>query len=251
VPRPLRAPYAVDLIRDAGLTTIAIHNIYRDGSEAGLRHVERAIEWYSAFDAQRRCGIFPGGGAGGLGGRGGGGFGRDGSAVCSSRLFCSGQPGCRNGRRTTDLATTMFVRFRKSGCRLHLRLVENRRINGKVRQEHFASLGSIEIPQTIPDRLAFWQQLHERLARLANRLTGEAQGKVLAAVHARIPMVTPDEQHALQLENAEADANFWEGLHGAQTATVNDHKGLAATTAAAVAQGEKAAAETAGNAKTA
>jgi hypothetical protein len=91
----------------------------------------------------------------------------------------------------------MFVRFRQSGRRLHLRLVETRRINGKVRQEHFASLGSIEIPQTIPDRIAFWQQLHERLARLANRLTGEAQGKVLAAVHARVPMVTPDEQRAL------------------------------------------------------
>ena len=42
-----------------------------------------------------------------------------------------------------------------------------------------------------------------------------------------------------------------EGLHGAQAATVEDHKGLAATTAAAIAQGEKAAAETAGNAKTA
>jgi hypothetical protein len=40
-------------------------------------------------------------------------------------------------------------------------------------------------------------------------------------------------------------------LHGAQTATVEDHKGLAATTAAAIAHGEKAAAETAGNAKTA
>jgi hypothetical protein len=23
----------------------AIHDIYRDGAEAGLRHVERAIEW--------------------------------------------------------------------------------------------------------------------------------------------------------------------------------------------------------------
>jgi hypothetical protein len=40
-------------------------------------------------------------------------------------------------------------------------------------------------------------------------------------------------------------------LHGAQTATVEDHKGHAATTAAAIAQGEKAAAEWAGNAKTA
>ena len=51
---PDLVPYAVDLIRDAGLTTTAIHDIYRDGAEAGLRHVERAIEWYSAFDAHRR-----------------------------------------------------------------------------------------------------------------------------------------------------------------------------------------------------
>jgi hypothetical protein len=56
----------------------------------------------------------------------------------------------------------MFVRFRESGRRLHLRLVETRRINGKVRQEHFASLGSIETPQTVPGRLTFWQGLHER-----------------------------------------------------------------------------------------
>ena len=47
---PDLVPYAVDLIRDAGLTTTAIDDIYRDGAEAGLRHVERAIEWYRAFN---------------------------------------------------------------------------------------------------------------------------------------------------------------------------------------------------------
>jgi hypothetical protein len=53
--------YAVDLISDASTydgfddpIATAIHDIYRDGAEAGLRHVERAIEWYRAFDAQRR-----------------------------------------------------------------------------------------------------------------------------------------------------------------------------------------------------
>jgi hypothetical protein len=51
---PDLAPYAVDLIYDAGGIVTAIHDIYRDGAEAGLRHVERAIEWYSAFDAHRR-----------------------------------------------------------------------------------------------------------------------------------------------------------------------------------------------------
>jgi hypothetical protein len=145
----------------------------------------------------------------------------------------------------------MFVRFRESGRRLHLSLVETRRTNGKVRHEHIASLGSLELPQTIPGRLRFWQRLHERLARLSNRLNGEAQAKVLAAIHARVPMVTPDEQRTLQLENAKADADFWERLHGVQTATVEDHKGLAATVAANIAKGQTAAAEAAGNAKAA
>jgi hypothetical protein len=72
----------------------------------------------------------------------------------------------------------MFVRFRESGRRLCLSLVESRRINGKVRHRHIASLGSLEIPQTIAGRLTFWQKLYERLARLANRANGEAQAKV-------------------------------------------------------------------------
>jgi hypothetical protein len=51
--------YAVDLIHDAGGIMTAIHDIYRDGAEAGLRHVERAIEWYSAFDARHQVGRRP------------------------------------------------------------------------------------------------------------------------------------------------------------------------------------------------
>ena len=54
---PDLVPYAVDLIHDAGGIVTAIHDIYRDGAEAGLRHVERAIEWYMAFDAQRRVAL--------------------------------------------------------------------------------------------------------------------------------------------------------------------------------------------------
>jgi predicted N-formylglutamate amidohydrolase len=59
----------------------------------------------------------------------------------------------------------------------------------------------------------FWQKLHERLAKLSNRVDAAAQGKVLAEVHSRVPMVTADEQRALQLENAEAEARFWEHFH--------------------------------------
>ena len=56
--------YAIDLIHDAGrpfgtfidddLIATAIHDVYRDGAEAALRHVERAIEWHAAFETHRR-----------------------------------------------------------------------------------------------------------------------------------------------------------------------------------------------------
>jgi hypothetical protein len=38
----------------------------------------------------------------------------------------------------------MFVRFRETGRRLQCSLIETRRVDGKVRHEHIASLGSIE-----------------------------------------------------------------------------------------------------------
>ena len=56
--------YAVDLIHAAGgpsntfmdhdpLAT-AIHDVYRDGAEAALRHLGRTIEMYATFEARRR-----------------------------------------------------------------------------------------------------------------------------------------------------------------------------------------------------
>jgi hypothetical protein len=32
----------------------AIHDVYRDGAEAALRHLGRAIELYATFEARRR-----------------------------------------------------------------------------------------------------------------------------------------------------------------------------------------------------
>jgi hypothetical protein len=56
--------YAIDLIHDAGrpfgtfidgdLIATAIHDVYRDGAEAALRHLGRAIELYATFEARRR-----------------------------------------------------------------------------------------------------------------------------------------------------------------------------------------------------
>ena len=91
-------------------------------------------------------------------------------------------------------ATTMFVHFRATPYGLAMSVVENRRENGKVRHEHVVSLGSIETPPSVAARIEFWRELHERLAELSNRLDAETRGKVMGAVHARVPMVTPDEQ---------------------------------------------------------
>jgi hypothetical protein len=94
-------------------------------------------------------------------------------------------------------------RLRSAGRRLQLSLVETRRVDGRVRHEHIASLGSIPASPSIADRIRFWSRLHERLAKLANRVVDP--GKVLA-VHAKISMPSIEEQRAVQLENAEIEA---------------------------------------------
>jgi hypothetical protein len=78
----------------------------------------------------------------------------------------------------------MFARFRQSSRRLQVSLVETRRLDAKVRHEHVASLGSIGVPPSVADRVAFWSQLHQRLARLSNRVDADTQSKILGAVHA-------------------------------------------------------------------
>jgi hypothetical protein len=118
----------------------------------------------------------------------------------------------------------MFVRFRPTERRLQVSVVETRRIDGKVRHEHVVSFGSVEVPSSIEDRIAFWQRVHERLAKLSSRLDAKAQTKLLSDIHTRIPMVTLDEQRALQLRNAEADDRCWTSIHDMHAATVEEHK---------------------------
>jgi hypothetical protein len=90
----------------------------------------------------------------------------------------------------------MFVRFRQAR-RLQVSLIETRRISGKVRHEHVASLGAVDVLPTVADRAAFWQGVYERLSKLSNRIDAAAEGKILGQVHARIPMVTIEELRAL------------------------------------------------------
>jgi hypothetical protein len=137
----------------------------------------------------------------------------------------------------------MFVRFRQTASRLQLSLVVTRRSGSKVCHEHVASLGSVPRRPSIADRIEFWNRLHQRLAKLSNRVDTETQAKILGGIHARVPMVTVDEQRELQVENAKADEQFWDGLHRMHAGTVNDHKGLAAHVAKAIAEAEASKAE--------
>jgi len=126
-------------------------------------------------------------------------------------------------------AHARFARFRHTKRRLQVSLVETRRDDGRVLHEHIASLGSVETPPSVDERMTFWARLHERLAKLSNRVDAATQAKLLGDIHARIPMVTLEEQRSLKLVNAEGHERFWTGLHGMHEAQHDAHKKLLAT----------------------
>ena len=64
-------------------------------------------------------------------------------------------------------------------------LVETRRIDGAVRYEQVASLGSVPASPSVSDRIAFWRRVYETLAELASRIDADTQGKIISAVHSR------------------------------------------------------------------
>ncbi|MBJ7403388.1 MAG: hypothetical protein JHD07_08860 [Bradyrhizobium sp.] len=97
-----------------------------------------------------------------------------------------------------------------------------------MKHEHLATLGSIDKVPSIADRLSFWQALHQRLAHLSNRIDASQHAKALSDVHARIPMVTIDEQRALKLEVAQADEKLWDALAAMHEASANDQRRLGA-----------------------
>jgi hypothetical protein len=71
------------------------------------------------------------------------------------------------------------------------------------------------------------------------------QGKIRGDIHSRIPMVTPDEQRALQLENAEAHERFWTSLQNMNQSTVEEHKAHVAKAEHTIASGQAGAAKAA------
>jgi hypothetical protein len=136
----------------------------------------------------------------------------------------------------------MFVRFRLQGNRLQASLVQSRRGVGKVHAEHIGALGSVDADVSVRSRLAFWVKLPQRLAALGNRLGADELPKIYAALHDRIPMVTADEQRAVQEENFKDDEHFWDALRELNAASVEEHKSLIAAAEAKLKGSESAAA---------
>jgi len=145
----------------------------------------------------------------------------------------------------------MFVRFRETRIGCKSSLVETRRVEGRVKHQHVASLGSISIDPNISDRMTFWAALHQRLARLSNRISNNDHHKALAAIHERVPMVKADEQRALQRENTEYDLRFWSSLRDMKESNIVGRKRLADSVAESIAELEAASADAAAHTDTA
>jgi hypothetical protein len=114
----------------------------------------------------------------------------------------------------------MFPRFRQTARRLQVSLVETRRAGGRIHHSHVAGLGSVPRDPTPADRIAFWTKLHQRLARLANRIDAHHQGAIMGAIHARIPMPTVEDQEGARNAGREANSGLFAALR-------DKHRGLA------------------------
>jgi hypothetical protein len=84
-------------------------------------------------------------------------------------------------------------------------------------------------------------------AKLANRVDATAQAKIYGDIHTRIPMVTPEEQRGLQLENAEADEKLWSSLQDISQEAVSGHKEAVTTAEQAIISGEAEVAKATAN----
>jgi hypothetical protein len=121
--------------------------------------------------------------------------------------------------------------------------MQTRRVDGKVHSEHIASLGSVDADVSVRERIAYWAALPGRLDRLGNRVAAAEHGKIYGALHARIPMVTPDEQRAVQEGNFKDDERFWDTMRDLNAASVEEHKSLIASAEAKLKGHESAAAD--------
>jgi hypothetical protein len=122
----------------------------------------------------------------------------------------------------------MYVRFRRQANRVQASIVETRRVDGKVVAEHIGALGSVDAAVSLRERIAFWTKLPGRLASLGNRVGPDEHAKLYAALYARIPMPTLDEQRSIQEENAKDAERFWDAMHDISASAIEGHNALIA-----------------------
>jgi hypothetical protein len=174
------------------------------------------------------------------------------SGRCESRDGRRPAPGFRNGKGCPEKPRCRW----RIGLpdldliprRLLVSLIENRRTNGRPRQEHIADLGAIDMqwlpsffagaePEhanaarlnlvqwfrwSIAERFDFWIALDERLIRLSNRLTADDVAKIRASIHARIPRPTDGEVTELK---AAQEIEGWGELKKASQALIARSRG--------------------------
>ena len=77
-------------------------------------------------------------------------------------------------------------------------VVENMRIDGKPRQQHVASLASITESrmEVIHQRRYFWDDVHDRLDQLGNRISIDDRRRIEAAVALKVPRLSQAEHDA-------------------------------------------------------
>jgi hypothetical protein len=100
----------------------------------------------------------------------------------------------------------MFVRIKKSKKAFRLSLADTKRVSGKVKHEHIASLGSIRQTMTVAERSWFWAKLRERLPGLANRIDA---ARLEALIAEKIPVPTKIETDVADLEEY---TRQWQGI---------------------------------------
>jgi hypothetical protein len=111
----------------------------------------------------------------------------------------------------------MFVRWTTRSGRLSARLAHSTRADGRVAQEHIATLGSLpaasannSTPKALGHRRAFWRSAEAALARLSNRLDNATAAAIRGQLHKQVPMLAPEDIDKVALDRAETDVLFWQ-----------------------------------------
>ncbi len=131
--------------------------------------------------------------------------------------------------------------------RLKVILVENKRVNGKVKQETIAVLGSIEatwLPEfwvgidrdaaaklktdkwelySLRERFAFWKLANRRMNKLSNRL-GPDTKRIRMAAHARVPWPMEAGKKRLELLEAKDDLDSWRDMGKLYERSIEAHR---------------------------